>query len=229
MADAYVEYDPEAAADPAGALRAAAVTARLAERTCKHCTARQPARAHHCRFCDKCVHTFDHHCLFLNTCIGERNRCRFWFFMLAQSTTLAFAIGILNTGFVWRRSTGDWVAANIFILLSLIVLWIIQLVVFGLLVFHTWLACTNSTTFELVTGAPRLWYLAGTDPKECDIPYSHGLCTNLRLFCCTLDACPAASCGSKRPWVPRAWRYPGRWDRESEDLLNNLWENRCVC
>jgi len=225
--DADPDYDLSGEPDLLAARHAAIAAAERGERMCKACNARQPARAHHCRRCDACVHTFDHHCTFLNTCIGERNRCRFWLFLLTQCVALAFAIGILNSGIVWRRTTSDWVFTNVLTLVTLIVLWIAQLVVFGLVVFHTWLAATNTTTFEAVTGAPKLWYLAGTNPKECDIPYSNGLCGNLRHFCCILDTWQAGwCCCRRRQWTPRQWQYPGTFDRDSEDVFHNLWENR---
>jgi ribosomal protein L40E len=230
-ADADPDFFPEAEADPISAMEAAAVQARTCARECRHCHARQPARAHHCRVCDRCVHTFDHHCGVIGTCIGERNRCRFWWFLLAQSSALTYVIGLLNTSFVWRRTSGEWMSANSLALLTLLVLWVLQVVVFPLFCFHTWLALTNTTTFETVTGSRRLWYLAGTNPKECDLPYSRGLCGNLRMFCCVLDtwrwACLTARRVSAR-WQPRQWQYPGAIERDSDDVCSNMWSNRCV-
>jgi len=192
--DADADFDVEKAADPEAAMQAAAELARAGERACKHCSALQPARAHHCRMCDRCVHTFDHHCQAIGTCIGERNRCRFWAFLFTQWIAIAYAIGVLNTSFVWRRHTceangrsgaeylsaypcaprarqssssciwpacllaaAEWLAINSLTIITLIALWITQLLVFGLWCFHTWLAMTNTTTFELATGARKLW------------------------------------------------------------------------
>lgn len=122
----------------------AAAQAVACMRPCSHCSAQQPPRSHHCRACDKCVATFDHHCTVIGTCIGERNRARFWLFLLAQALSLAVAIAVLRTAFVWRRSSADWVGANILPLLSLIVLAPLQAAVCGLLGFHTWLgACVR--------------------------------------------------------------------------------------
>jgi len=243
--DADADYDPEHAVDPVTAKAHALAAAQRGERQCRFCDARQPARAHHCRQCNKCVHTFDHHCMWIGTCIGERNRCRFWWFLLTQSTSLAYVIGLLNTGFVYRRTTSEWAEANILALLAVIVLWMLQLFVFGLLVFHSWLAATNGTSFEVRVGVKRLWYLEGTNPRECDIPYSNGMCGNLRLFCCRLDAGFAgrATCQRRQRvnyasseggagslhgdgWVPMRWAYPGTWERNSADVWNNLWENQ---
>jgi hypothetical protein len=197
-ADAEVDYDPESAADPISERRAAEQAAHRGERECRWCSAAQPARAHHCKTCNRCVALFDHHCSMIGTCIGERNRCRFWAFLASQTTALAFAIGILNSGFVWRRTTSDWVGENVLTIIALVVLWILQAIVFGLFVFHSWLAATNTTTFETSTGAARLWYLAGTQPKDCDLPYSRGLCANLRMFCCLLEAPRWRCCRARR-------------------------------
>lgn len=232
--DAYVDYD--AADGSAASQTAAADAAQRGERPCAHCRVTQPARAHHCKVCDRCVATFDHHCGVVGTCVGERNRCRFWFFLLGQVCVLAFMIGILNSGFVYRRSWGDWAAANIVCLVALLVLWILQALLLGMLGFHSWLAATNTTTFETVTGADRLWYLAGTNPQDCDLPYSRGLSRNLRSFCCILDGAPrllgaAFACGWRHlrgvdGWTPTKWESPGPVDRDSPNVVNNLWSNR---
>lgn len=220
-------------AELSGVIAAARIHAAAGCRPCPSCPVLQPARAHHCRSCNKCVATFDHHCSMIGTCIGERNRCRFWTFLGAQAFAIAVAIGILNTSLVWRRETGDWVAANIIALTLLVVLWILQALLVGLFGFHSWLALTNTTTFETVMRSHRLWYLAGTRPKDCDLPYSSGICGNLRLFCCVLEArvssCSTGQSGaglSSSNWSPYKWAYPGVIDRDSSDILHNVWENQ---
>lgn len=58
------------------------------------------------------------------------------------------------------------------------------------------------------------------------MPYSRGVCNNLRLFFCELEGWPCAWSQAARAWAPRAWQYPGVIDRESDDVVNNVWENR---
>jgi DHHC palmitoyltransferase len=229
-ADAEPDYSPpDASEDPELALQRATEVAKGGHRECKWCHVNQPARAHHCKQCNKCVASFDHHCQILGTCIGERNHCRFWWFLFFQSLSLAYAIGLLNTSWVWQRTSGEWVSYNALPLFTVIVLWIFQVTVFPLLCFHSWLAMTNGTTFEMVSGSSRLWYLAGTDTRECDLPYSRGCCGNLRMFCCVLDTwrtcCNRAKVADAK-WKPRQWEYPGVIDRNSEDVCANPWVNK---
>lgn len=53
---------------------------------------RQPLRSHYCRVCERRVATYDHHCFVIGTCIGEKNHCRFWWFLFFQSISLCLAI-----------------------------------------------------------------------------------------------------------------------------------------
>ncbi|KAJ3204732.1 hypothetical protein HDU82_005644 [Entophlyctis luteolus] len=61
----------------------------LEMRMCKTCLLPKPARAHHCRVCNKCVLKMDHHCPWINNCVGHFNHRYFTLF-----TTYA-AIGTL--------------------------------------------------------------------------------------------------------------------------------------
>nr|CAB3500726.1 unnamed protein product [Digitaria exilis] len=52
------------------------------EKECSTCKITRPARAKHCRICDKCVARFDHHCGWMNNCIGEKNTRYFVAFLV---------------------------------------------------------------------------------------------------------------------------------------------------
>eukprot|EP00055_Hartaetosiga_balthica_P002178 m.2993 g.2993 ORF g.2993 m.2993 type:complete len:265 (-) comp1998_c0_seq1:209-1003(-) len=44
---------------------------------CNKCHTYKPDRAHHCRFCGRCVRKMDHHCPWINNCVGEFNQKHF--------------------------------------------------------------------------------------------------------------------------------------------------------
>lgn len=64
-------------------------------------------RAHHCKYCGRCVLKMDHHCPWVNNCIGFRN---YKFFMLfCMYTTLASCYVCVNmlAGLVSMTSGGE--------------------------------------------------------------------------------------------------------------------------
>jgi DHHC palmitoyltransferase len=219
-------------------------------RECQYCHVNQPARAQHCRTCDKCVAMFDHHCTFLDVCIGERNRCRFFWFLFFTFVSIGLVISLLTTVIIFRKYMIDWITENLLVILVLVGLYVANTLVLFLLGLHTWLAFTGATTYEISHGPRRLWYLHGTKSQECDYPYSKGMCQNLQLFCCILDKGPVPvlydrirriSCllkfmkgGSSKDkeqvehinFSPYIWPYPGIFERDSTDICRNLWENK---
>jgi hypothetical protein len=136
------------------------------------------------------------------------------------------ALGVLNTGWAWRRAPGDWLAANAGAAAAAAALWAAQLPLLALLALHSWLAATNTTTRETVAGAAGLWYLAGSAPRECDLPYSAGLARNLRAFCCALDDGCCGRGHRAAAWAATRWPYPGPVDRDSADVCAHPWANR---
>jgi hypothetical protein len=221
----------EAAAAVASARAANAAAAAAGVRACPACACEQPARAHHCRACDACVATYDHHCSLLGTCVGERNRARFLLFAWAHAALLGTAIGCLNVAFAFRAADADWRAANAWLIVLLALLWLLQAFTLPLAAFHAWLAATNTTTFETVRGAGRLWYLADNDDaKDCDLPFSRTCAGNAHLFWCALEAWDcglprAGCCGKPRAdWQPYEWR--AQKTNRNAALSESLWENQ---
>lgn len=190
-----------------------------------------PLRARWCRRSERYVAKYDHYCHIIGTCVGERNHCRFWWFLLTQSSAMAWAIGIAISGVRYRTGWVSWWVHNGEVFACTAFLWVIFLSVFSLCCFHTFLAMSNMTTFELHKGS-RIDYLA--DFEECDLPFSKGLCTNIRLFCWVL---PRGTSGidagvgprnRKLRWLPAIWDFdpPKKFNRNSRDWWNNLWENK---
>jgi len=216
---------------------------------CQSCKFAPPLRSHHCRICEKCVSTFDHHCGFIGTCIGERNHCRFWWFLTFQTLGFITCISIIRTsplGFGALihhiRYHGEKITDSGYknvgmeeigmVILSKLYLYPLAFFSMIMWVFHTYLVVTNTTTFEISKGT-EVDYLRGTE--ICDLPFGRGLCGNIKLFCCFRDACSSvySRCKSvvmlttiSTAWRPILWKLPGTIVRDSEDWWAHPWQNK---
>ena len=130
-----------------------------------------PLRARHCRMCKKCVSTYDHHCPWLGNCIGERNRKHFYSYLWLQEAQL-----------IMVTMLAIWQMPSTFGNVAFIVALLFQLFVVYLILFHSYLAATNTTTWEFLSWEKisylKLW------PKHLGSPFNIGLAKNLRLYFC---------------------------------------------
>lgn len=226
---------------------------RTRRNKCSHTNFAPPIRSHYCKDCNQCVATFDHYCHFIGTCIGERNHGRFYLFLIAQwlgFKTCVDIVGSSNLGF-WSwilpstsqnethdgGSNSNW--DSIVVVCAKVYLYPLIAAAFIMMVLHTWLALTNTTTFELEKGH-HLEYLSGFGP--CDLPFSNrGLCgifRNVRLFvsrdagfqslifCRRRRRQQQAEDEEERSWEPILWHAPQREALRSSDWRNNLWQNK---
>ena len=189
-----------------------------------------PLRCRWCKRNEKYVAKYDHYCIVLGTCIGERNHCRFWWYLFAQTIALGWAISVVLTGIEYRMYWSTWFSTNLNKIFCAFVLWCLFFLIFSLLGYHSFLACANMTSYEMRKGS-KIDYMADFD--ECDLPFSNGLFHNLRIFCCVSSGLSRRDQDdfrrSKRhrgEWTPTIWRPPEKFNRNSRDCCNNLWENK---
>ena len=68
----------------------------------------------------------------------------------------------------------------------------------------------------------KIKYLKGT--RDFDLPFSNGLGGNLEHFCCKSDGLILSL--FNKEWTPTIYDPIGKIKRDSEDWVNNLWENK---
>lgn len=172
----------------------------IERRYCTACKIEQPIRAKHCKVCKSCVALHDHHCPWIGICIGERNRRAFFWYLLAQNIELWWTLIRVCMLFEMKPTLINWIEVNA-VRLGLAVgtsFFIVMLTC--LLVFHSYLACSNRTTCKLYLGEHVSWekvsYLKEW-PVEYKSPFSRGCLSNLYMYCV-----------AKVPRPYRVWELP---------------------
>ncbi|CAN6586174.1 unnamed protein product [Malus baccata var. baccata] len=136
---------------------------------CDTCLLYRPPRVSHCSICNNCVQRFDHHCPWVGQCIGIRNY-PFVFMFISTSTILCIYvfvfswINIVQHGSLPKAFSKD-IVSDILLGYCFIAIWFVG----GLTIFHSYLICTNQTTYENF----RYRY----DKKE--NPYNKGMIWNV--------------------------------------------------
>lgn len=148
---------------------------------CLYCHCWQPLRTKHCHDCDKCVLRFDHHCVWLGTCVGQSNHRKFWWYICYETALVMWTIVWYITAFGRSIGTTSLPEESV-VLLVILALITTECFLITLFLFHSFLAVTNQTTYEL-TRRRRIIYLRSLPDKV--HPFSQGLDANLHSFCCT--------------------------------------------
>lgn len=166
---------------------------------CTICHIEQPLRCKHCKTCDHCVATHDHHCPWIGNCVGERNRFHFFWFLQFQFLQLVTGLVICIRVVLWNHADDERLVDNdqVLILLAFLICACFTVFVLPLVGFHIYLACTNLTSWEFLSWM-RITYLK-IWPKRYGSPFSQGVRSNLRMYCCF---------NFRRQKVCYQWRMP---------------------
>jgi palmitoyltransferase len=163
---------------------------KAAETFCHTCERGVPLRAKHCASCGKCVARYDHHCIWLGNCVGERNHALFWWYLVCQSTAIIWGLYYIESAIKWGGFSDQalgaiegfiWMNGLKIIIFLFILIW--SWLPVCLLAYHTYLLCTNQTTWEF-NRKKRITYLKNLKEPN-DKPFDQGSCHNVRLMCCT--------------------------------------------
>jgi len=116
-------------------------------RYCTACNLEQPLRTKHCEDCQKCIAQYDHHCPWVGTCIGEKNHLQFWWFLVFQSIQACIGMAKIILAAIFDKEP-EWIGFNIVTFILMATVAFFTLMVVSLLIFHSYLAMANQTTWE---------------------------------------------------------------------------------
>jgi palmitoyltransferase len=177
-----------------------------------------PLRSQHCSICNRCVAQFDRH-EFICGCIGERNRCRFFVWLVCCTGVLASLIQDLWGSHDWLLSPSlfTFVHDNGLVIFVVSVFWSLFFFFAFSLTVCVFLMATNLTLFEITKHRHQIGYLTGYG--ICDLPYNAGLIANAWHFVRS-DGCFHGK------WVPEEVLPPGERRDEEADCTTSPWSNR---
>jgi len=140
-----------------------------------------PVRAKFCKKHGQVIGKFDHYCYLLGNSVGELNHGLFWRMLCVQVISIWLMKGIIDRHYLHFSAGSPWAAANVPLMILDVLAYVFGIPLSLVLLIHSYLAATSTTTFEFIK-MEKLDYLRGFYEFSC--PFSQGLCTNLRHFCC---------------------------------------------
>lgn len=162
---------------------------------CTTCNIYRPPRCTHCSVCENCIERFDHHCPWIGNCIGKRN---YWLFYSFVTSTGVVNVAVLGTAVAHLavltqefqdnegKGSGDallqamreeYMSAAIVVYTAAIVWFTV-----GLCMYHSYLICTNQTTYEQIKGV----YSGGNGgPASAANPFHRSIAGNCHDILCS--------------------------------------------
>ncbi|KAL4471564.1 hypothetical protein ABPG74_008457 [Tetrahymena malaccensis] len=184
-------------------------------RHCLSCHIEQKIRSKHCKICNRCVATYDHHCPWIGNCVGEKNRCNFWWFLSIQFTELAIAITFVIKSIVSNSEINVVMWA-----IDIILLGFFLLMVGSLLIYHTYLAVENLTTWESARWE-KISYLKEW-PEQFGSPFNKGMWQNIKSYC----QCIKPSKYFTSWYIPKLKNQPNEEQNKQKNIIINLQNNQ---
>ncbi|SCM21598.1 palmitoyltransferase, putative [Plasmodium chabaudi chabaudi] len=128
---------------------------------CIQCDIVQILRSKHCKFCRRCIKTYDHHCPWINNCVGENNRSIFFLYLYFENITIFLTLRNVTKVAYSLIPRSRYIFLFWLVVLAFI-LAIFLIIIFFLAFYHTYLCIINETTWENL----RRDILAGSEKNE---------------------------------------------------------------